>query len=469
MRFCTLKAQYSLRGWIGMPYALKHNYSVMNLNRDQFHMLLLCDGQRDLEKTEMSNEMKLALDAFEKEDVIEYHQEPHELQPDQYYKHYDNRYFNDVIWSITGKCNCQCRHCYLDAPDAAFGELPLEEAYSIVDQMAECGIYKVDLTGGEPLVRNDFWKIVDKLCQRGIDIEQIYTNGCLLTEEVLDQLSERNLRTDFCLSFDGLGWHDWMRGVTGAEEAALSAMKLCVDKGFFVSVEMCVHKGNLSSLRDTVLKLAETGVSSIKVSDVMNTDLWLKNSEGYETTIQSYFDAILDYIPHYFEDGMPVNMCLGGVVRLRKGSTEYFPVAEFDEGTEKCLQRHICGAARSGCYIGPDGRLLPCMPIASAKEKDLFPKVQDIGLRQALKESYYMQYVNMRVKDLLEVCKTCRECPYHLKCGGGCRAEAVKGGETNLMGPDPYRCLMWKGGYLEKLHEVCDKAIQEIQNKEFVK
>ena len=66
-----------------------------------------------------------------------------------------------------------------------------------------------------------------------------------------------------------------------------------------------------------------------------------------------------------------------------------------------------------------------------------------------------------RVKDLLEVCKTCRECPYNLKCGGGCRAEAVAAGEKNLTGPDPYRCLMWKDGYLEKLHEVCDGAIEK--------
>ena len=448
-----------------MPYALRHQSTVKHLSRDQFHALLLCDGQRDMDAAEISDEMKQALDAFEKEGIIEYHNDHCELQPDQYYKHYDNRYFNDVIWSITGKCNCRCRHCYLDAPKAAFGEISLEEAYSIIDQMAECGIYKVEITGGEPFVRKDFWEIADRLCQRNIDIEQIYTNGCLLTEAVLDLFAERNLKPDFCLSFDGLGWHDWMRGVKGAEKAALEAMKLCTDRGFHVTVEMCVHKANMKTLRDTILKLAEIGVSGIKVSDVMNTSLWLKHSEGYETTIQEYYDAMLEYIPHFFEDGMPVNLCLGGVVRLRKGSTEYYPVAEFDEGTEQCLQRHICGAARSGCYIGPDGRVLPCMPIASVKEKDLFPKVQELGLKQAIKDSYYIQYVNMRVKDLLEVCQTCRECPYHLKCGGGCRAEAVAEGEKNLMGPDPYRCLMWKGGYLEKLHAVCDGAIRNMKSQ----
>ena len=461
MRFCSLKPQYSLRGWIGMPYALRSESSVKPLGRNEFNALLLCDGQRDLDSLTLSDEIRQALAFFEKESVIEFLEAPHELEPDQYYKHYDNRYFKDVFWSITGKCNFRCRHCYLDAPDAAFGEISTGEAFSIINQMVDCGISHVLLTGGEPFVRKDFWKIIDRLCENNIQIDQVYTNGWLLTEEVLDKFFEREQSPDFCLSFDGLGWHDWMRGVKGAEEAALRALQLCVDKGFSTSVEMCVHKGSMHSLRETVLKLAGIGVRSLKVSDIMSTDLWLMHSEGYETTIRDYFDAMLEYIPHFYEDGMPMNICLGGVVRLRKGSTEYYPVAEFDEGTEKCLQRHICGAARSGCYIGPDGRLLPCMPIASAREKDLFPLVQEIGLKQALKESYYMQYVNRKVKDLLEVCATCRECPYHLRCGGGCRAEAVMYGEKDLMGPDPYRCIMWKDGYLDKLHAVCDAAIAE--------
>ena len=79
---------------------------------------------------------------------------------------------------------------------------------------------------------------------------------------------------------------------------------------------------------------------------------------------------------------------------------------------------------------------------------------------------YYIQYVNMQVKDLLKVCKTCRECPYHLKCGGGCRAEAITEGENNLKGPDPYRYLMWKGRYLDKLHEVCDRAIEKYRGEQ---
>ena len=80
MKFCSLKERYSLRGWIGMPYALCCNHSAKPLNREQFHALLQCDGQRDLDNAGISDEMKQALDTFEKEGVIEYHDEPRELR-----------------------------------------------------------------------------------------------------------------------------------------------------------------------------------------------------------------------------------------------------------------------------------------------------------------------------------------------------------------------------------------------------
>ena len=64
----------------------------------------------------------------------------------------------------------------------------------------------------------------------------------------------------------------------------------------------------------------------------------------------------------------------------------------------------------------------------------------------------------------MSVCKTFSECSQNLKCGGGCRACAVMGGEHDLMGPDPTRCLMWKGGYVQKVHDVCDRAIEKFCN-----
>ncbi|WP_289466325.1 radical SAM protein, partial [Klebsiella pneumoniae] len=71
------------------------------------------------------------------------------------------RYIRTAHWSITGRCNYRCKHCYMSAPDAKLGELSHETIMSIVQQLIDCGIYQVSLTGGEPLVRKDFMEIVD--------------------------------------------------------------------------------------------------------------------------------------------------------------------------------------------------------------------------------------------------------------------------------------------------------------------
>ena len=57
-------------------------------------------------------------------------------------------------------------------------------------------------------------------------IGKIYTNGWLLNEEVLDQFASRGMKPQISVSFDGVGWHDWMRGIQGAEERTLNALRL---------------------------------------------------------------------------------------------------------------------------------------------------------------------------------------------------------------------------------------------------
>ena len=458
MKYYILSPEYCLRGWIGFPYALVHNGDVVRLSRDEFNALVMCDGQTDMELIRIQ-QIHNTLHSLEEKGFICSGGSPMEMKQEQYYHHFDNRYFRQFYWSITGRCNFRCKHCYLNAPDAEMGELTHEEAISIIDQIAACGVYHLLVSGGEPFVRKDFWSLIDHALEKGILIDQVYTNGWMLTDAMLDEFDRRGIKPEFSISYDGMGWHDWMRGVNGAEQAALDALRRCRDRGFPTNVEMCVHRGNMNGIRESVNALAEAGTGSIKFCEVSDTALWRKNAAGNTLTTREYFDAVLRYLPEYYEDGMPMNLLFGGVVQLYKGSTEYWPIAEFDEGTEKCLERHMCGAVRNSCYIAPDGRLLPCMPIAAVPDQSLFPKVQEIGLQTALKDSFFMEFAGRRVKDLLEVCRTCRECPYHLKCGGGCRACAVMEGEKNLMGPDPSRCLMWKGGYVNKVHEVCDAAI----------
>ena len=71
------------------------------------------------------------------------------------------------------------------------------------------------LRAENPLLRTDYEEIVKALSRYGIDIGTIYTNASLLTADVLEMMKSYGQKPSFQLSFDGLGHHDWLRGVQG--------------------------------------------------------------------------------------------------------------------------------------------------------------------------------------------------------------------------------------------------------------
>lgn len=463
--YYRLKSGYTLRGWDGMPWLLVKSpqNEAKRLKQEQFQVLTLCDGETELPNDLLNDNLKKVLRQCEREGWIEASKNRMPLEQEQYYQYYHNRFVGRVFWSITGRCNYRCRHCYMDAPDAALGELSTRQAFDLIDQMKECGVLCVDITGGEPLVRKDFLQLVDRILSHKMVIRQIYTNGWMLNERMLEEFERRGFKPEINISFDGVGWHDWMRGVPGAEEAALRAIKLSVERGFMVSIGMCLHKGNLQCLPDTVKLLDTLGVKHIKVVNVDETDLWRCHSEGKAMTRQEYVEALIPYIEWYYKEGRPFDhLVLGGVADLRRDQPARPSVGFYNyQETDKILNTYMCEAARSTCYITPEGRLLPCMPMTSSPYQKYFPLVQDIGLREGLSGSAYMQFVNGRIRDLFAVNVECNACAYRYKCGGGCRASALAGPDKNLMGCDREMCAFWKNGYEERILQ----AIQEAEAK----
>lgn len=55
---------------------------------------------------------------------------------------------------------------------------------------------------------------------------------------LLDALEARGIRPEFNMSFDGVGTHDWLRGIDGAERDVERAFLLCRERGFPTGAEM---------------------------------------------------------------------------------------------------------------------------------------------------------------------------------------------------------------------------------------
>ena len=452
MRY-VLNERYLLRGWEQLPYAVadKESGEAYFISAQEMDALQLCSGRIETDLPLIPSAIREMLPKIEQSGIIRKAQPGETIRPEQEYRKYPARYIRRAHWSITGRCNYRCRHCYMSAPDAKLGELDHATIMQMVQSLSESGVLNVALTGGEPLVRSDFLEIVDALLERGIRITQIYSNGALVKEPLLKALDARGIHPEFNMSYDGVGWHDWLRGVPGAEQAVDRAFLLCRDMGFPTGAELCLHQGNRHLLRESVNHLRDVGCRGLKTNPIANVGEWQKNKCGESLDNAELFQLYLDYLPHYYEDGMPLSLMLGGFFSAtpKKPDRWDVPLYHYPKDPKTSC---VCSHARTVLYISPEGRALPCMSLSGMDIQDRFPLIPEIGLAQCLTDSFYMDFINTRADKVLEHNPECADCRYQRWCLGGCRASGLDGsGQIDLLYKDPAGCAMFSDGWLKRL------------------
>lgn len=453
--YYKLNPEFMLRGWQKLPYALvQKNGGTSFITQKEMQALQLCNGKIDTSLPLIPQEIRDMLPEIEKNGVITRCEQGDSISPEQEYKLYPARYIRTAHWSITGKCNYRCKHCYMSAPDAKLGELGHDTVMSIVQQLIDCGVREVSLTGGEPLVRRDFMEIVDALLAGGIEITTIYSNGKLVTDKLLDELDARGIHPEFNMSYDGTeGWHDWLRGIPGAGQIAEDTFRRCRDKGFPTGAEMCIHNGNKHLLRDTVNRLGELGCRSLKTTPISNVGAWKEGGYGESISMQELYQLYLDYIPHYYEDGMPLSLQLGGFFSAspRRPDEYNIPAMKSCSNPDKTC---VCSHARMVMYISAEGRALPCMALSGMDIQQEFPLIPELGLSKCITDSRYMRLIDTRATEILEHNPECKECEYAMRCLAGCRASALETTPDDILAPDKATCGLFKGGWVEKIREI---------------
>lgn len=451
--YYKLNENFLLRGWQKLPYALvdKTKRNPCFLKAIEMEALQLCNGEIDLSLPMISQQIRDMLPVIEQNGVIRQCERGDKIADEQKYRCYPARYIRTAHWSITGNCNYRCKHCYMSAPDAKYGELPHDEAMAIAQQIIDCGIREVSLTGGEPLIRRDFMEIVDKLLAGGVHISTIYSNGRLVTDRLLDALEARGIHPEFNISFDGVdGWHDWLRGIDGAGKIAEDAFRRCQKRGFSTGAEMCIHRGNKHLLRETVNFLASLGCRSLKTNPISNVGAWKENGYGEAITISELYQLYYDYLPHYYEDGMPLTIQLGGFFCASPTTPDryFIPLSKNCSDPSKMC---ICSHARMVMYISAEGRTLPCMALSGMEIQKEFPLISEYGLANCLNHSRYMDLLDMRADKVLEHNPKCRTCPHAKQCLAGCRAAALETTPDDIQGIDTAACTLFCDGWPEKI------------------
>ena len=463
--YYKLKDEFRLRGWELLPTGIVRRLSgdVGFLPPAVYRALQKACGSLPVGSVLFSAEERKMLAELCEAGILEKSEVPAPLSDAQKYRAYPNRFLYSVHWAITGNCNCRCRHCYMSAGKHTEAEPSLEDCLDVVRQMEAAGVRTVSLTGGEALLRRDFFAIVDALIDADILIVTVMSNGLLVNGKTLDEFERRGLRPEFNMSFDGVGCHDWLRGVPGAEQAVLRAFSLCKERGFPTGAEYCLHKGNLSALRESVKLLGEMGCQTLKVNRLSLEGEALDIAD-YAITRDEEFQTYLDYIPQFYEDGAPLSLMLSGFFHSY-GMEEFDIPFVKNEEDEDCGDYCLCGHARNYMYITAEGAMVPYIPMGSAEGgRCHFPNIRETSLADALRDSYYMGFIDTRLRDYFAHNPGCAVCEYRNRCAGGCRGRVASAGaaEVDLLARDEDACAFFRQGWYNKV----TRLMEEILPKE---
>ncbi|MCX6897648.1 MAG: radical SAM protein [Verrucomicrobia bacterium] len=165
-----------------------------------------------------------------------------------------------VVWNITRTCNLRCVHCYSDSYSQKYpGELTGEQARAVIDDVARFGVPALLFSGGEPLVRPDLPDLMRYARSKQLRLT-LSTNGTLIDEATARILHEIGL-SYVGISLDGIGeTNDQFRGVKGAFDAAVRAMRNCRAVGQKVGLRLTLTKRNCADLHQIFNFIEAEGV-----------------------------------------------------------------------------------------------------------------------------------------------------------------------------------------------------------------
>lgn len=450
MRY-VLRENVALRSWERIPWACYIWGAPVprRLEPEEYLLLARCDGEHELEGSPL-------LDSLVGRGFVRPAAPGETWDPWSAPRSYANRLFHSLNWAITGKCNYNCRHCFMAADNApTMGEFSWDECLALLDECERCGVQTITLTGGEPLLHPRFMDIVRECARRRLCVGEVNTNGSLLTAEVLDEFRSLGMDTEFKVSFDGVGHHDWLRGVKHAEERALRAMRLAKDRGFRVRAQTNVHRGNLDAMLPTIELLDGMGVDEVRVIRTTETPRWRENAGDATLGIVEYYDAMLDLLGRCLDTGLSIAVDVWQFVYYRPGSGTYgFHPAQIDCGRYRD-STPACKGVRGEIAVAHTGEVYPCNQMSGtfAAMGTSFGNVRTTPLHDLLVSGPYYDTVTLPVAQIRAHNGPCRECAYWPVCAGGCRAIALAFAR-DYRHYDPAKCAFFKGGYPAKVDGV---------------
>lgn len=168
-----------------------------------------------------------------------------------------------VVWNSTRTCNLKCRHCYMSSDAQKYAnELTTKEAKQFIDDLADFNVPVLLFSGGEPLIRPDFFELADYAAKKGVR-PTLSTNGTLITPEVARKIKDIGVGY-VGISLDGLrDVNDKFRGKKGAFEAAMNGIKNCVAVDQRVGLRFTINHHNIQELENIFDFIEEENINRV--------------------------------------------------------------------------------------------------------------------------------------------------------------------------------------------------------------
>lgn len=257
-----------------------------------------------------------------------------------------------VQLSVTDHCNLRCNYCYASYPDRNHKDLTTKDIIHIINELTNLGTRRINLVGGEPLLRKDIGTIIDHVKAKGIECVMT-TNGSLVPKKIND-VKKLDL---LCVSLDGdREANDANRG-KGSYDMAMAAIMLAKENDIPLQVATVITKNNLNSIEYVLEKGKEIGFS-VGFSTLISKTVNGKKSVPQDMPSDTEYREVLKKIIKLKDKGYPV--------LFSKKSLEYALNWRLGYENDKIIGnlpyfKHIkCNAGRFFCIIDVNGDVYPC-------------------------------------------------------------------------------------------------------------
>jgi len=326
-----------------------------------------------------------------------------------------------LTWELTYACNLACVHCLSSSGQRDDRELSTEQAKAILDELAALQVFYINIGGGEPMIRRDFFEIVEHSIANNIGVK-FSTNGAFIDKKNAERLTAMDY-LDIQISLDGTDaiTNDAVRG-EGSFDTAIRAMDNLKAAGFGqFKISVVVTRHNVDQL-DEFKALADSYGAQLRITRLRpagrGADTW---DELHPTNAQQR--QIYDWLLAHGE-----NVLTGD---------SFFHLNAFGESLPGL---NLCGAGRVVCLIDPIGDVYAC-PFVIHDTFKAGNVLEDGGFTHVWRESDL--FTELREPQSAGACASCGAFD---ACQGGCMAAKFFTG-LPLDGPDP-ECVTGHGEVL---------------------